>query len=598
MTRVVQMAFAALLAFLAVGVGGSLLRRESEEIMLPTRDGTRLHTIIHFPLGKKERFPTVIDRSPYGYGDMEWVTDLFLPFGFVALGQDIRGTEQSEGNFTLYELDAFDSRDLGDWIVAQEWSDGRVFTIGASADGLASFQVPMTNPPWLAGQYMIWAPADMYNVILTQGAYKQKTAEDWLLGLTMPNPEVVYDNIDFVRKNEMRTGVWDKIALDARKYGFVNYPNSFWAGYWDLFLKETLAAFDGYNTQSTEAWRGQSKITIDPCGHCLEAAEFYTENAIQGRTGLVIAQMFEVMGITPRHSRPAIKNVTFYVMSSNDDAGKKAGQYWTTLDSFPVPVMTDFFLNADKKMSTKALPTQDSFSYKADPSDPIPTSGGANLPDSIGGSIPCGPLDQSEVDKRDDMVLFNTDVLSDELALSGPMLAKLFVSSDMIDTDFMVRISDVYPTGEVRLIQDNAVRMRWRENTITPVPMEKGQIYEITVNLWNTSYVVAPGHALRVAVQSSNFPRFSVNGNNGVLLADPLYPGTLQVATNTLFVGGDKYPSRVLLPVVDKRRQMPEIHILKEVSSVYSGFEHFEEELLMKAADRFVAGLIKRIKGM
>ena len=594
-----QMFVAAIWFTLAVGQLTSLHRRDSQEIMLPMRDGVKLHTIIHFPRGRKdEKFPTLIDRSPYGYDDMEWVTDLLLPFGFVALGQDIRGTEQSEGNFTLYELDAFDSRDLGDWIVTQEWSDGRIFTVGASADGLASFQVPMTNPPWLAGQYMIWAPADMYNVILTQGAYKQKTAEDWLLGLSMPNPDVVYDNIEFVHKNEMRTAVWDKIALDSRKYGFVNYPNAFWAGWWDLFLKETLAAFDGYNTQSTEVWRGQSKIVIDPCGHCIQAAEFYTENAIQGRTGLVIAQLFEVMGVTPRHSRSAIKNVTFYVMSSNDDAGKKAGQFWTTLDSFPVPVMTDYFLNADKKMSTKALPKQDSFSYKTDPNDPIPTAGGANLPDSIGGSIPCGPLDQSEVDKRDDMVLFNTDVFADELALSGPMLAKLFVSSDMIDTDFMVRISDVYPTGEVRLIQDNAVRMRWREETLTPVPMEKGQIYEITVNLWNTSYVVAPGHALRVAVQSSNFPRFSVNGNNGVLLADPLYPGTLQVATNTLFVGGDKYPSRLLLPVVDKRRQMPEIHILKEVSSVYSGFEHFEEELLMKVADRFVAGLIKRIKGM
>ena len=515
----------------------------------------------------------------------------------MALGQDIRGTEKSQGNFTLYELDAMDSRDLGDWVVAQEWSDGRIFTIGASADGLAAFQVPMTNPPWLKGQYQIWCPADMYNVILPDGAYKQKTAEDWLRGLTMPNPDVVNDNIEFVHKNEMRTVVWDNIAMDQRKYGYVNYPNAFWAGWWDLFLKETLAAFDGYNTQSAEPWRGQTKITIDPCGHCIEAGEFYTENAIQGRTGLVIAQMFEVMGITSKHARSAIKHVTFYVMSSNDDAGKKAAQYWTTLDSFPVPQMTDYFLNADKTVTTKNVATDASFSYKSDPNNPIPTVGGNNLPDSIGGSIPCGPLDQAEVDKRDDMILFNTEVFSNELALSGPLLAKLFVSSDMVDTDFMVRISDVYPTGEVRLLQDSAVRMRWREKTLTPVAMEKGQVYEITVNLWNTSYVVAPGHALRVAVQSTNFPRFSVNGNNGVLLADPTYPGTLNVATNTLFVGA-KYPSRVILPVVDKRRQLPEVHVLKEVSGIFAGFENLEEKVLMKAADAFVAGMIKRIRGM
>ena len=135
------------------------LRRDSEEIMLPMRDGTKFHTVIHFPRDRKGKFPTVIDRSPYGYGDMEWVTDVLIPFGFVALGQDIRGTEKSEGNFTLYQLDAQDSRDLGDWVVAQDWSDGRIFTIGASADGLASIQIPMTNPSWLKGQWIVWAPA-------------------------------------------------------------------------------------------------------------------------------------------------------------------------------------------------------------------------------------------------------------------------------------------------------------------------------------------------------------------------------------------------------------------------------------------------------
>lgn len=73
------------------------------EFMMPTRDGVGLHTIAFFPRdsdGKK--FPTVIDRSPYGYGDMEWLTDIFLPFGFVAIGQDMRGTEKSQGNFTMY----------------------------------------------------------------------------------------------------------------------------------------------------------------------------------------------------------------------------------------------------------------------------------------------------------------------------------------------------------------------------------------------------------------------------------------------------------------------------------------------------------------
>ena len=82
-----------------------------------------------------------MDRSPYGYGDMEWITDIFVPFGYVGVGQDMRGTEKSEGNFSMWHSAATDSRDLGDWIVAQPWSNGVIYTMGASADGLESLQV-------------------------------------------------------------------------------------------------------------------------------------------------------------------------------------------------------------------------------------------------------------------------------------------------------------------------------------------------------------------------------------------------------------------------------------------------------------------------
>jgi hypothetical protein len=120
-------------------------------------------------------------------------------------------------------------------------------------------------------------------------------------------------------------------------------------------------------------------------------------------------------------------------------------------------------------------------------------------------------------------------------------------------------MSDVYPTGEVRLIQDSAVRMRWREGGLTPVDMVAGEVYEVTASLWNTSYVLAPGHALRLVVTSSNSPRFSVNYNNGNLLSEEA--GTPIVANNVLYHSA-KYPSHFLLPVV-KMRQLPELHDIK-----------------------------------
>eukprot|EP01039_Chlorochromonas_danica_P009613 gene9613-10628_t len=541
------------------------------EVMVPMRDGVKLHTVIFFPRSKdgQTKFPVVMDRSPYGYSGLEWIADIFVPFGFVAIGQDMRGTEKSEGNFTMWQSDGNDSRDLGDWIVQQDWSNGEVMTFGASADGIGSFQTPRTNPSWLTAQYVAWATSNIYQILFPYGAYKQKTAEDWLLGVTMPNPDVVYDNIQTVHENEAHTDFWAQVELDQSIYQSIRARSAFWGGWYDLFLLGTIQGFTGYNEQADPSVRGTSVITIDPLGHCLDSSDFFTENAVMGRTGLVLAQLFEVYGIRPVR-RNQVKNITFYVMSSNDEAGKSAGQYWTSLEKWPVPVSTDYFLHADKTASLKPpLPGAEatSSSFKYDPADPAPTMGGNNLPDSIGGTIPCGPLDQAAVDQRSDVLTFQTATFTDELCLTGGLMSTLYVSSDAIDTDFTVKISDVYPTGEVLLIQDNAIRMRWREGGAQPVYLEKDKVYQVEVNLWNTSYIVAPGHALRFSISSSNYPRFSVNPNNGLLLADPQYPGANVTAVNTIY-HSSRYPSKITLPVV-KRRQLPEVRVLNEVQYSY-----------------------------
>lgn len=559
------------------------------EIMLPMRDGVELHTVVHLPrqhIAKKKsgKYPTVMDRSPYGYSDMEWVPDLFLPFDFVAVGQDMRGTEKSGGNFTMWHGDADDSRDLGDWIVQQEWSDGRVFTLGASADGIESYQTPKTHPEWLAGQYVIWAPAKLYEVLFPGGTYKQKTTEDWLHGLD-PKTPWIETCIQQAHENEAQTDFWKQIELSDTDYNAVGWPSGFYAGWYDLFLGGTLEAWNGYNFKSLPEVRGKSKLIVDPCGHCLEAGQYFKPNTVDGRTALVLAQAFETFGIYEplREKAGIVKQVTFYVMSSTDDAGTAAGQYWTSLDAWPEYTPTKFFLHGDGSASTdSAASGTDSTVYKHDPENPIPTLGGNNLPASIGGSIPCGPLDQSPIDSRDDLVLFNVPVQEEELVLTGEIAANLFVSSDMIDTDFMVRVSDVYndDAGTVRLLQDNAVRMRWRNAGLTPDDIVPGQVYEIQIPLANTSYVVAPGHQLRFSVQSSNFPRFSVNNGNGILLADPAYPGPANVAQNTIY-HSEKYPSSIILPVIaDKEKSLPSINLMDAVQKRYP---HITNELIKKA---------------
>lgn len=573
---------------------------KSQDFRTNTRDETYLHTIVYFPKtfldGDVTKVPTVLDRSPYGYGDMEWLTDLFLPFGFAAVGQDMRGTEKSQGNFSLWQSDAEDSTDIGEWIVNQEWSNGEIYTIGFSADGLGSMQTLKANNKWLKAQYIGWAPAKAYQILIPNGAYKQKTVEDWLFGITRPVPDAVYDDIQLVHEHEAHDDWWASIELDEKDYSNMRGLAGFWAGWYDLFLLGNLQAFDGYNTMSDPAFRGSSVITIDPCGHCLEAGAFFKKDAIYGRTLVALGQMLQTFGIQPVR-RSAIQNITFYVMSSNDTAGEKAGLYWTSMDTWPEYTPLDYFLHADKTASTdvssKSGSTGDSdaTTYSHDPSDPVPTLGGNNLPASIGGSIPCGPLDQSSLDTRADVLTFTTDVFTEELPLTGPLFATLYVSSDAVDTDFMVKISDVFPTGEVRILQDNALRMRWRDGGLKPVPVVKGEVYQLEINIWNTSYVVAPGHALRFAVASSNYPRFSINPNNGLLLADASYPGENITATNTLYHSAE-YPSKFSLPVVQKS-QLPEMDVIRETREA---FPQITNDMVEKAAN-YIAQTMRGSRG-
>ena len=121
----------------------------------------------------------------------------------------------------------------------------------------------------------------------------------------------MYDNIKTVYENEAHNDFWKAIELDANVYKNVNYPSAFWGGWYDLFVVGTINAFDGYNTLSNPAVRYTSKITIDPLGHCLGGAEFFKQNSIMGRTGVEIAQLFEVYGIRPV-ARNNIKNVIVF----------------------------------------------------------------------------------------------------------------------------------------------------------------------------------------------------------------------------------------------------------------------------------------------
>jgi len=226
--------------------------------------------------------------------------------------------------------------------------------------------------------------------------------------------------------------------------------------------------------------------------------------------------------------------------------------------------------------------------FNFNPHYPVPTNGGNNL------EIACGPLDQRPVENRPDVVVFTSAVLTQVVPITGPLNAILYVASNQTDTDFTVKLTDVHPTGVSRLIQDGIIRMRWRNryNSDQPELITPGQVYQVQVSLWNTSYVFNPGHRIRVDISSSNDPRFSVNPNNGLPLSQNA-TGPLLVAANTIY-HSPQYPSQIVLPVVTMA-QLPPFHVVEALPKEYATplMEHYKTETLEELEDRLVEVILR-----
>jgi putative CocE/NonD family hydrolase len=232
--------------------------------------------------------------------------------------------------------------------------------------------------------------------------------------------------------------------------------------------------------------------------------------------------------------------VHYFVMGDTEDL-TAPGNVWRSANSWPPPATaTPFYLQADRSLTRDKPLAEGQLSYKYDPSDPVPTRGGQNL------LIEKGPMDQRPVESRDDVLLFTTEPLQEPLEVTGRIAAKLFVSSDCPDTDFTVKLSDVYPDGKSLLVTDGIRRASLRNSFEKREPLVPGEVYELEVDLWSTSLIFNAGHRIRIAVSSSNAPRFEPNPNTG----DP-HPiaGKTRVASNKVYLS-NQHPSAIVLPIV------------------------------------------------
>ena len=208
----------------------------------------------------------------------------------------------------------------------------------------------------------------------------------------------------------------------------------------------------------------------------------------------------------------------------------------------------------------------ESQSYRYDPEHPVPSIGGtitSGAPIMVGGAFdqreredffgstePYRPLAE-----RDDVLVFQTEPLAEDIEVTGPFVVKLWISSDCPDTDFTAKLVDVYPPNEDfpggfdMNIADALVRASYRDDRHTRDLIDPGRIYRLVIRPFATANVFKKGHRIRVDISSSNFPRFDVNPNTG----EPLGKHRRQVsADNTIYHEQDR-ASHIILPILPAR---------------------------------------------
>lgn len=225
------------------------------------------------------------------------------------------------------------------------------------------------------------------------------------------------------------------------------------------------------------------------------------------------------------------------------------GKGWISGDQWPLKEtrFTKYYLDGDlasrrnpeNRVLSPHIPSHDAQdSYVYDPSLPVPSDGGSGWG--------AAAVDQRSVEVRKDVLVYSTPPLDQPLIIAGPITVVLYVSSSAKDTDFIVKLIDVYPDGKSISLNDDAFRVRYREGFDKTVLMQPGNVYKLSLSEMVTAIRLPQGHRIRLEVSSSSFPLYERNLNTGGNNYDET---TWVVAENSVHYG-HHYPSHVILPVL------------------------------------------------
>ena len=514
----------------------------SEDFMAPMRDGVELATTVYFPEGDGP-WPAILTRTPYNkasYGGDR--ATRYTDAGYLFATQDVRGKFASQGEYNPFEDDIEDGYDTVEWLADQDFCNGKVGLTGASAMGITSNLAAAADPPSLVCAYVIVAPQSLFaESRFIGGIFKEAHAGGWMRAQGVPEEEIQQYKTRAVMDERWR-------ATDfVHHIHKIDIPIYNVGGWYDIFLQGNILNFQYLQHHGRDGAKGNQKLRMGPFGHgeLSGGLEYPDGGGLQGDYDEEIAWFDHwLKGIdTGIMDEPPVK---YYLMGSAKKGEPSPRMGWYYAEDWPPPhVPMLWYLREHRQL----LPEPSKYkegktTYKHDPADPVPTVGGQNL------RLPKGPMDQREIGRRrGDYLRFESPELTQDLVVAGPIRCDLYASSDGLDTDFMVKLVDVYPDGYEAIVIDSALRARYRNGReaedvemLTP-----GEPVHLSIDLWNTALVFEKGHKLALHISSSNYPRFEVNPNTGEA------PGQKtkepRVATNTIY-HDIEHPSTLILPVV------------------------------------------------
>jgi putative CocE/NonD family hydrolase len=570
------------------------------DVKVPMRDGVRLATDVYRPKGDGP-WPVLVERTPYGKSFAWFTAGLIVnPLvaaerGYAVVVQDTRGRNASQGPFEPFVHEADDGYDTVEWAAGQPWSNGAVGVFGSSYLGVTALTATLAAPPHLKAAVSYLTGANYHDGWTYSGGAFELSFNLWWTSF------LAWDTVARARmrpkEREATLAELVEVASDwetaARHLPLADLPafrkvapywrewlehpsyDAFWkrvdqtakAGGLKVPLLQVAGWFDNFARgaidmhAALQSVRGKpktrSRLVIGPWDHeaylsvrpTASGSREFGPAAVGGVTmmgDLVLDWFDEWLGGGAPSAASEAAPVRYFVMGENRWAGaltwppKHRPTPWYLRSAGAASSrLGDGALSLDKPGPDPA----DSFLY--DPADPVPSIGGRTLAPIFG---PGGIQDQSDVELRDDVLVYTSPMLTGPVSIAGPVTAVLHVASSAVDTDFTAKLVDVEPDGFCANIAEGIIRARYRDGHAREALLTPGEPTELTVDLWHVAHTFLPGHMIRLEVSSSSFPRWDRNLNCATSPGQA-GPEELQVAVQQV-LHDPAHPSRLLLPVV------------------------------------------------